>query len=164
MGANKTYIIHYLFFIMKNRKEKNIIRSSRLGYMPFYLMVVGILLVIGYIVTNDLPLNRNALIIAIAFIVLILKLTEVHRLTHYYEVTSSMLLKSEGIFVHRLKKMNYGSMSQLHLNRTILDKIIGIGTIEIAQFSETLRTEIKNINKPEKVLYEIAKMIKQGHD
>ena len=81
-------------------------------------------------------------------------------MTHYYELAPNMLLKSEGIFVHRLKKMSHGSMSQIHLNRSILDKLIGIGSIEIAQFSETVRTEINNINKPEKVLYDLAKMVK----
>ncbi|MCH7850349.1 MAG: PH domain-containing protein [Nanoarchaeota archaeon] len=145
---------------MEEKRKRNIVRSSRKGYIPYYLMVVVVMLIILYIIRNDLPLNRNALIIAVAFMILILKLTEVHRITHYYELTPHMLLKSEGIFVHRLKKMSYGSMSQIHLNRSILDKIIGIGTIEIAQFSETVRTEIKNINKPEKVLYELAKRIK----
>ena len=68
---------------MKGKEGRNIIRSSRLGYIPYYLMVAGVVAVILYIVSNDLELNRNALYVAIAFIVLVLKLTEVHRLTHY---------------------------------------------------------------------------------
>ena len=57
--------------------------------------------------------------------------------------------------------MNYGSISQLHLTQNPLEKLLNIGTVEIAQFSETIRTDIKNINKPKEFLHEISKMIKK---
>ena len=141
---------------LKNNK-KEIIRTSRKSYIPFYIMTLIILGVIIYIKLNNLPLNRDVFIASMIFIFFVIKLTEVHRITHHYDITPTALEKVEGIFFKKIKRMNYGAISQLHLSQSPWNKLLNIGTIEIAQFSETIRTEIKNIDKPREVLHEISK-------
>jgi membrane protein YdbS with pleckstrin-like domain len=146
---------------MKKKREKAVIRSSRKGYLIYYLMAIFIGIILIYIKLNDLPLPKNLLIASIAFIILLIKSTEIHRLTHHYDIAPHTLEKVEGIFFQKVKRMNYGSISQLHLTQNPLEKLLNIGTVEIAQFSETIRTDIKNINKPKEFLHEISKMIKK---
>lgn len=146
---------------MKKKREKAVIRSSRKGYLIYYLMAIFIGIILIYIKLNDLPLPKNLLIASIVFIILLIKSTEIHRLTHHYDITPHTLEKVEGIFFQKVKRMNYGSISQLHLTQNPLEKLLNIGTVEIAQFSETIRTDIKNINKPKEFLHEISKMIKK---
>jgi membrane protein YdbS with pleckstrin-like domain len=146
---------------MKKKREKAVIRSSRKGYLIYYLMAIFIGIILIYIKLNDLPLPKNLLIASIVFIILVIKSTEIHRLTHHYDITPHTLEKVEGIFFQKVKRLNYGSISQLHLTQNPLEKLLNIGTIEIAQFSETIRTDIKNINKPKEFLHEISKMIKK---
>ena len=146
---------------MKKKRGKAVIRSSRKGYLIYYLMALFIGIVLIYIKLNNLPLPKNLLIVSILFIILVIKSTEIHRLTHHYDITPHTLEKVEGILYQRVKRMNYGSISQLHLTQNPLEKLLNIGTVEIAQFSETIRTDIKNINKPKEFLHEISKMIKK---
>jgi membrane protein YdbS with pleckstrin-like domain len=144
----------------KEKKEKRtVIRTSRKSYIPFYLMIVAVIIILLFIVLTGRPLPRNNLIAAILFIVVIIKLTEVHRLTHHYDITPHSLEKIEGIFLRRIKRMNYGSISQLHLSQNPWEKMLSIGSVEIAQFSETVRTEIKNINKPKEFLNAVSQMM-----
>lgn len=134
------------------------IRTSRKSYLLYYAMALVVLGIIAYIKVNDLPLNNNVFIVSMVFVVLVVKSTEVHRLSHHYEIHPHALEKVEGIFVKKHKQMNYHSISQIHLTRNPLDVLLGIGTIELAQFSETIRTEIKNINNPKGVIGQILKM------
>jgi len=143
------------------RSQKNVIRSSRKGYTTYYIMAMVVAIILIYIKLTGHPLPNNLLIASIVFIILIIKSTEIHRLTHHYDLTPHTLEKVEGIFFQKVKRMNYGSISQLHLTQNPIEKILNIGTIEIAQFSETIRTDIKNINKPKELLHEISKMIKK---
>ena len=147
---------------MAKKEKGGIIRSSRKGYIVYYFMIVVVIAVIVYIKIKDLPLNKNLLIAAIVFIVLVIKGTEFHRLFHHYELTPHAFEKVEGIIIlQRIKRINYSSISQMHLTQGPWEKLLNIGTIELAQFSETVRTEIKNINKPKELLHEISKMIKR---
>lgn len=143
----------------KKQSSRRIIRSSRKGYIPYYFMILVLLGVLAFIKLNNLPLNKNAFIASIVFMVLIIKLTEVHRYTHHYDITPTSLEKVEGFIFRKVKRMNYGSISQLHLTQSPWDKFLNIGTVEISQFSDTIRTEIKNINKPREFLDAISEMM-----
>jgi membrane protein YdbS with pleckstrin-like domain len=144
---------------MSKKEKKKVIRTSRKSYIPFYLMIVAVITILLFIVLTGRNLPRNNLIAAILFIIIVIKLTEVHRLTHHYDITPHALEKVEGIIYRKIKRMNYGSISQLHLNQNPLDKILNIGSVEVAQFSETIRTEIKNINKPHEFLKAVSRMM-----
>lgn len=139
--------------------KKNVIRISRKSFIPVYFMVLVLVAIIIYIKIKGLPLSEPLFIAAILFILFTIKFTELHRLLHHYDITPMALEKVEGFFVQRVKRMHYYSISNLHLTQSLWAKILDIGTIEVAQFSETLRTEIKNINKPREFMKNVSEMI-----
>ena len=143
-------------------RGKTIIRTSRKSFIPIYFMVIVLLIIIAYIQLKGMPLSGPLFIVAIIFIVIILKFSEVHRLLHHYDITPNALEKVEGFFVQRTKRMHYYSISNLHLSQSLWDKFLNIGTIEVAQFSETLRTEIKKINKPKEFIRNVSDMISRS--
>lgn len=143
----------------KKKEKKQVIRTSRKSYIPFYLMVLAVIVTLLVIVFTGRPLPRNNLIASILFVIIVIKLTELHRFTHHYDITPHALEIVEGILYRRIKRLNYGSISQLHLNQNLWEKLIDVGSVEIAQFSETIRTEIKKVNKPHEFLKALSKMV-----
>lgn len=144
---------------MASRGGRVIIRSSRKGYIPYYFMIFVVIVLLFYIRYSGLRLERNMIIASVIFMVFILKLTEVDRFSHHYEISPTCLEKVEGIIFKRYKRMNYGSISQLHFTQNPWQKMLDIGSVEIAQFSETIRTEIKNINKPQEFIEAVSQMM-----
>ena len=143
-------------------EEKKVIRTSRKGYLSFYFMIIIIIALIIYVKIKGLPFSEPLFVLAILFVVFTIKFIEVHRILHHYDITPSALEKVEGFFVQKVKRMHYYSISNLHLTQSLWDKLLGIGTIEISQFSETIRTEIKKINKPKEFIREMSDMIGQS--
>ncbi len=144
---------------MEKKSENSIYRTSRWSYLVYYSMVITVVSIIIYIKVQGLYLDRYVFFGALLFCILLIKITEVHRLSHHYEIKDDGLEKVEGIFFRKHKKLNYGSISQIHLTQNPLSKLFSIGTVELAQFSDTVRTEINNINKPKKFIKELgAKM------
>ncbi|GEM_PF-3774267 len=142
--------------------NKEVIRISRKSFIPLYSMAVVLIALIIYIKKEGLPLSEPLFIFAALFIIFTLKFTELHRLLHHYDITPTALEKVEGLFIRRTKRMHYYSISNLHLTQSLWDKLLDIGTIEVAQFSETLRTEIKNINKPREFMSRVSDMINRS--
>jgi membrane protein YdbS with pleckstrin-like domain len=138
---------------------RSIVRSSRKGYIVYYVMIVLLLFLMVYIKVSGFDLNYRVSVAALIFMALLIKLTEVDRFAHHYEIGEFCLEKVEGIFFKKYKRMNYGSISQIHFTQNPWEKLLGIGSVEIAQFSETIRTEIKNINKPNDFVHAITKRI-----
>jgi membrane protein YdbS with pleckstrin-like domain len=139
-----------------------VIRTSRWSYVLYYLMVLVVVGVIAYIKIFDLRLERYVFIAALVFCLVIIKATEVHRFSHYYLLGDHALEKVEGILFKKHKRMKYGSISQLHFVQDPFSRVLGIGTIEVAQFSETVRTLIKNVNKPKDILNAISRRVHHG--
>lgn len=147
---------------MFGKKNTRVIRTSRKGYIHIYFMAFVLFAIILYIKIRGLPLSEVLFVLSILFVFFTLKFVEVHRLLHHYDITPTALEKVEGFFVQKVKRMHYYSISNLHLTRSLWDKFLGIGTIEVSQFSETLRTEIKKINKPEEFIRQVSEMINQS--
>lgn len=143
----------------KESSEERLIRTSRWNYFAYYLMVLAIILFVAYIKINDLRLEKSLFIASVIFCVMVIKATEVHRLSSYCKITPHGLEKVEGIFIKKHKKINYASVSQIHLTTNPINKILDIGTIRIDLFSDTEMVEIKNINKPKEFIREVSKHI-----
>jgi len=148
----------------KKDPHRRIIRSSRKGYIPYYLMIISLASIIGYIFCTGRTLNSTVALAAAFFMALLLKLTEVDRFSHHYELTPVGLEKVEGIFFKKFKRMSYRSISQLHSSQNPWQRLLGYGSVEIAQFSETVRTEIKNINKPDEFVHYVSEMMHRKNE
>jgi uncharacterized membrane protein YdbT with pleckstrin-like domain len=135
---------------MKSKKEKPELkqRTSRKAYLPFYFMALALLLLLVFIRYKNLPISRLGLAIAIVFIVLTVKFTEMHRFNTYSAITTNYLVHSRGIFSRKVKKVAYPSISDINLRQSVWQRILNFGTIQVYQYSKGTLTEIKNINKP----------------
>jgi hypothetical protein len=135
-----------------------VLRSSRKSYIYYYFMLVVILLVIVFIYFNDdLTLNKYASLMAIVFIVGIIKFTELHRFYRLYTITDLELIVVEGIILKKTQRFKLKSFSDASLTQKISQRILGIGNIQLLQFD--LGVEIKNINKPAELLKKITERI-----
>lgn len=146
----------------KKKKEKKKlnhlkIKSTRKVYIPFYFMIIIILGFIFFIKITGRELNKTALILMIVFIVLILKLTEIHRFSNSYEIGDSSLICSKGILTKNIKRIDYFAISDINVHQGLLQRLLGFGDVIVSLFSFDEATKIKNINNPEELALKIEK-------
>ncbi len=134
------------------------IRTSRKSYLYYYFMLLVIGGIIIFIYFNEnLSINLYAGIVAGVFVFGIIKFTEIHRLYKLYTITSSELIITEGIVIKKMQRYKLQSFSDASLTQTVIQRILGIGNIQMLQFD--LGVEIKNINKPEELLRKITERL-----
>ena len=74
------------------------------------LIVVGILI---YFRKMGLDIPTFALVTAIVFIVLLIKITEIHRIRDWWGVTNSELIQSLGLLNKNVREVDFSSISDL---------------------------------------------------
>ena len=72
--------------------------ASRKKYLPIYTMTVAIIVGIVYVSFQGYSLSKYALIAAGAFVLMSIKMTEIHRISNKYEIGDGTLVHSKGIF------------------------------------------------------------------
>lgn len=144
----------------KKKKNNSIkIRSSRRVYIPFYVMVIFIILFILIIKITGKELNSIALVLLIVFIVLVFKLTEIHRLSNFYSIGENSLICSKGIFTKNIKRIDYFGISDINIDQGVFQRLFDYGNVIVSLFSADDATMIKNINNPEELARKIEKAI-----
>ena len=130
--------------------EKRIlhVNNSRKVYVIIYLMMIIVAGLIIYIKVMDLPLNKNAFIGAISFIILGILITEIHRKRISYEVTPLYLIHNKGILSRKSKKILLESIVDIDLNQKLWQRLLGYGSVEVHAASGANIIKVKNINKP----------------
>ena len=135
----------------ENIYEKSMIkaRTSRKAYLPYYTMGFILIAVIAYIKSTGRPLNNIAVIATIIFILLIIKVTEVHRLSKYYEVMLAYVAFSKGFFKKDRIQIHMPTISDIVLKQTPWQRILNFGNVEIYRYTTgTPNILVKNINNP----------------
>lgn len=135
------------------------LRNSRKIYFPIYIMILILIGVVGYIKFNNLPLNKFAFYGAIAFVVLGIKLGEVHRLFNRYELTSEYIIHSYGFFSTNVTRIYLPTISDLILKQSVWQKLLNYGNIEVHRYSDGSVIDLKNIPKPSKFLRILEKRL-----
>jgi uncharacterized membrane protein YdbT with pleckstrin-like domain len=124
------------------------VRNTRKLYIPFYIMVLVLLLTIIYIKISGRFLNPLALNFSLLFSFLLIIGTEIHRLGHSYEINDHSIIHKYGYFSTVSKTMQFGAISDSDVEQDLWQRIFSYGNIEIHLYSKQNTSLIKNINKP----------------
>ena len=128
------------------------IRGSRKLYLPIYLMIIVLILFLAVIKINNLEITKIGLFSSIAFIILGIKATEIHRLNNKYEVNPASLVHTTGYFNKMSKRLDFHSVSDISLSQNFWQRILGYGDINVSIFASEASTTLKNIASPNKFI------------
>jgi membrane protein YdbS with pleckstrin-like domain len=136
---------------MKKKEKEGVLkqRSSRKLYIPFYLMIILLIGLMGFIFFSGKALNTFALICALVFVFFVVKLTELHRLTNLYEINPSTLIHTVGLVNRNSTRTDFFAISDVDITQTAWQRILNYGDIEIRLFSRDNVTKVKDIDDPE---------------
>jgi len=132
----------------KEEEEKLKLSNSRKLYIPIYLMVLTIIGVIIYLKLSEKTIDPLAIKLTIAFVIISIIATEIHRLGNSYEINDKSVIHSQGYFTIKSKKIEFGAISDCDVIQNIWQRIFGYGNIEIHMYSRESTAHIKNINNP----------------
>ena len=135
------------------------VRTSRKVYLFLYLMIFVLILAVIFIKYKGLPINNYVLILVVVFIVLVIKYTEIHRFSKWYEVNENSLVHKEGILSKKIKNLDLSAISDIDISQNLWQRFLGYGSINVRLFSDVSHTEIKNINDPAKFGNFLEKMM-----
>ncbi len=146
------------------KKEQFKFRTSRKTYIPFYLMVVFLAVLLFFLSRDGFKVEPVIIGAGVIFLIVVLNLTETHRISSSYEVASDSLTCTYGILNKKVKKVDYFAISDMFVNQTFWQWLFGYGDIDIQLFSRENKSSIKNINKPLKFISVIEKMMAEKRE
>lgn len=146
------------------QKEKILLKiyRSRKIYLFFYLLILILLSYIGYSYYTGNPISRKFLILSLIFIILIIKLTEIHHLRDWWAITDSSFIESKSILNKNIREIDFQSIADISLNQPFFKRLLNYGSVEIRKFMEEKSIIISNINRPEKFINILRNAITRG--
>lgn len=135
------------------------VKATRESYFPIYLMMLTILLTIMYLFLNGYEVSNTILISAIIFIILLVKVVEIHRQRDWWALTESNLVESKSILNKNLREIDYSSISGLELDQPLYKRMLNYGTIVVRMHLNGAPIFINNIKNPEEFLRKAQKII-----
>lgn len=122
------------------------IRNSRKLYIPSYFMIIFFIFFLAYIKITNRPLNDVSFKLVLLFIVLVIIVTEIHRLGNLYEVNDKSVIHTKGYFSTVSKRIEFGAISDIDILQGPWQRIMKFGHVVLFKFSEG--PILKNINRP----------------
>lgn len=123
-------------------------RSSRKVYIPIYVMIIVVFVVMGAIKFYGKQIDDFAFKVSLAFLFGVFAITEIHRLMNSYEINSHSLVHTKGILVKITRRVDLLAISDADYKQNPWQAIFGYGDVHVRSFSQDSTTAIKNINNP----------------
>jgi uncharacterized membrane protein YdbT with pleckstrin-like domain len=143
----------------EKRKYVLKVRRSRKAYLPLYLMVISLLILIGYLYYSGNPLDPIGLIVSGVFVLLTIKFTEVHRITDWWAITDNSLVQSLGLLNRNVREVGFSSISDFDLDQPFFKRILDYGNVNVRLFINETSIKINDINRPAEFIEELQKRI-----
>jgi uncharacterized membrane protein YdbT with pleckstrin-like domain len=124
-------------------------------------MVLVLIGVIIYLMSEGKPINTLALLIAGIFSFFVIKSTELHRLSNLYEITGNGVKHVQGLINKKTVQLQFAAISDVNVTQNFLQMILGYGDVNIHLFSRESMTKIANINKPHRFMEELENKLAQ---
>ncbi len=136
------------------------IRNSRKIYIPVYAMILILFFTIGAIKYQGKDINSFAVKSVIAFSIIGIIWTEMHRVRNKYQITDTAVVHLKGLLFKTIRKTDIHALSDAVLMQNPWQMILGIGDVSANAFSEV--NVLKNINDPHYVIQFLEeKMVKK---
>lgn len=144
-------------------KDKLKVRNSRKVYIPIYIMIIVLVITLVYIKYSGNQLNDLALKLVLAFSLILLIATEIHRLGNSYEINSNSIIHRTGYLTIVSSRSEFGAISDSYVKQNPWKRIFSYGDVVIHLYSKENRSIIKNINNPLKFVDFLQdKMVRAG--
>ena len=124
------------------------VRTSRRIYIPIYIMILILLGTAGYIEFSGKNLNTTIFGAVVAFSVIAIISTEFHRYSHLYELNNIAIMHTKGIFFKVKKRTDLLVVSDIEMEQSPWQMLLGIGNVDVMVFSKDSSTCMKNIDHP----------------
>lgn len=147
---------------MAKRKYLLKVRRSRKAYIPIYLMNLFIIFLLIFLNAKGYTIERSTLIFSIVFVILCVKITEIHRIRDWWAITDSSFIQSTGIFNKNVREVDFSSISDLDLDQHLLKRIFRYGDVNVRLFLNETSIKIKSINKPGEFIEELQKVMSKN--
>jgi hypothetical protein len=135
------------------------VRRSRKSYLEIYLMILIIIGTIVYLYQTRGIFSKYALWIALFFILILVKSTELHRIKDWWGITNSSIVQSTGLLSKNLREVDFNSISDLDLNQSLFKRILNYGDVNVRLFLNETSFTVKDINSPEDFIKQLQKII-----
>lgn len=145
-----------------SKKEIIKMRCSRKLYFPVYFMIAVLILFLAMINNNGFEISKIGYFSSIAFILLGLKATEIHRLNNRYEINPISVVHTTGYFNKKSKRLDLHAVSDVSLTQSFWQRLLGYGDIEVSIFASEASTTLKNINNPNKFILILEKKAQEA--
>jgi len=124
------------------------IRRSRKKYILFYILSFVSLGMVTqlYFLGNNIPMI-GVVVLGLAIIIGI-KLTEINRLSHLYEINQLALVHTKGIFSRHSRRIHLGSISDVIIKQGVFQRLFDYGDVHIRLFSPESTNVFKSISNP----------------
>ena len=126
------------------------IRNSRKIYIPVYAMILILFFTIGMIKYQGKDINGFAVKSVVAFSIMGIIWTEMHRIRNKYQITDAAVVHLKGLFFRTIRKTDIHALSDAVLMQNPWQMLLGIGDVSANAFSEV--NVLKNINNPHHVI------------
>jgi uncharacterized membrane protein YdbT with pleckstrin-like domain len=126
--------------------------KSRKPYLPIYLMVLGLIVVITYLKIYNMPLDTLTLFGALLFTMASISITEIHRIRDTYSISDNHVIHRSGYLAKAEKKIHLKSITDIEARQGIWQRLVGYGSIFVQSASGSNHILIKDINRPEKFI------------
>ena len=133
---------------MKEEADNLRVRSSRKIYFPVYLMILILVVILGFAKFTGKEINILTLKLAVAFSVICIIFTEIHRLGNSYKITSDSLVSTKGIFSKIERRVDLVSISDADSKQKVWQRMLNYGDVRARLFSKESTVLIKNIDDP----------------
>ena len=138
---------------MAEKKDEVLsVRVSRKIYLPIYLMILILFSIIFYAEFSGKEVNNLSIIGAVAFALIGIFATEIHRLYNRYEINTNALVHVSGIFVKTTRKIDLMAISDADVRQNLWQMLLGYGNVEARLFSKESSTDVNNINNPKEFI------------
>jgi len=135
---------------MSENKGVMKVRTSRKAYLFVYMMILILIVTVITIKTSGRELNKLAFEAVLVFSVGLITFIEIYRFATFYKITSSSLVRSQGIFSRKTRKIDLTSISDVDSKQTAWQRTLNYGDVHARLFSAETTLAVKNINDPEK--------------
>lgn len=123
-------------------------RNSRKLYIPLYLMVLILLLIVSVAKFSDKEVNDLAFKAVLVFSGSVIFFAEIHRIINRYEINDQSLVHKKGIFVQKVKRVDLIAISDADSKQNLWQKFFNYGDVSVHLFSRDSSIQVKSINDP----------------
>lgn len=146
------------------KKEKLIMKvyRSRKSYFLYYLLILLTLFVVSYLYYKGYEFTPLKLILIGAFVLILIKFIEIHRIRDWWGITEDSFIESKSILNKNVREIEFNSISDIDLDQPLYKRLLGYGTINLRKILNEASITIKDINNPEEFIEVIQEAIKKS--